>query len=645
MQAMKIDQPGHIPELKHTLPTDPARSACVAGACEVDSDAAIAHGPCDRPSEVLVVDDTPENLSLLAILLEREGYIVRKARNGRAALQQIQIRQPDLILLDIMMPEMDGYSTCEALKSHPDHARIPIIFLSALDGTFDKVRAFTVGAADFINKPFEVEEVLIRVRNQLQLQAKEREVCALNATLEARVRERTQQLQEANRRLLHMAMHDDLTSLPNRTLLLQRIEAALSQVQQDPSRQFAVLFLDCDRFKLVNDSLGHSIGDRLLVAMGQRLQGLLGQDDTLARLGGDEFAMFLASAQTLEAARDVAQAALDSLARPFLIEGRRVFVSTSIGVAVGGNHYHQAEHLLRDADIAMYRAKASGQGRYQIFDPPMHAQILDRLHLETDLRRAANMGAIIPFYQPLVCLKTNRVAGFEVLARWHHPQRGWIRPDIFVEIAEEIGILRQIDAAMLAAACRDLRSWRSRGSAAAEMFISVNLSPREFASPDVVERICDPIAAAGVPYHCIKLEITERCPVDDHEAVALLLAAFREKGIQICLDDFGTGYSSLSYLSQLPIDVVKIDRSCTVTLNANDARRSLAGAIATLANTLQMKVVAEGVETEMQVQQLRNLDCHFGQGYVFAKPMAASEAEALLLNQPSWDTLGMGNGS
>ena len=596
----------------------------------------------DRLPDILVVDDTPENLSLLAILLEREGYTVRKARNGRAALQQIQVRPPDLILLDIMMPEMDGYSTCEALKSHPAHTQIPVIFLSALDGTFDKVRAFTVGAADFINKPFEVEEVMIRVRNQLQLQAKEREIFALNATLEGRVRERTQQLQKANQRLLYMAMHDELTALPNRTLLLQRLEAALLQVQADPTHQFTVLFLDCDRFKLINDSLGHSIGDLLLVAMGQRLQRLLGTDDVLARLGGDEFAVFLDSARNLEAARAVAEDALACLAQPFSIEGREVFVSTSIGVAIGGNHYHQAEHLLRDADIAMYRAKALGQGRYQVFDPPMHAQILDRLHLETDLRRATELREIVPFYQPLVCLKTNRVAGFEVLARWHHPDRGWIPPDVFIEIAEEIGILRQIDASILAAACRDLHGWQVRGSASEQTFISVNLSPREFACVDVVERICTTIERSGVPFSCIKLEITERCPVDDREAVALLLAAFREKGIQVCLDDFGTGYSSLSYLSQLPIDVVKIDRSCTATLDLGDARRSLAGAIATLAKTLDMKIVAEGVETAKQVQQLRTLGCHFGQGYVYAKPMPVEAAEAMLAEQPAWDELGDG---
>jgi diguanylate cyclase (GGDEF)-like protein len=586
--------------------------------------------------DIFVVDDTPENLRLLSTMLINQGYNVRKAINGQMALKAVQTVVPDLILLDIMMPEMDGYEVCQHLKANQLTAKIPVIFLSALSDVFDKVKAFEVGGVDYITKPFQFEEVVVRVQNQLELKAAEKEICQLNAQLEERVKERTQQLEIANAQLLEMALHDALTGLPNRTLFMERLQQALNRASSDSVYQFAVLFLDCDRFKVINDSLGHLIGDELLIAIARRLEASLSQSDTLARLGGDEFAILLTEVKEVSSAAFVANQILESLSHPFQLKGHEVFINASIGIAPGNFNYNQPEHLLRDADTAMYRAKTLGKGQYQIFDPAMHDAALQLLHLETELRRAIIQQEFIVHYQPIVDLNTGRIAGFEALVRWHHPQRGMVSPNAFIPVAEETGLIIPIGNWVLRQACHQLRLWQKEKLKGIPLFMSVNLSVRQFAQPDLIEQIDLILEETQLKSQSLKLEITESAIMDNANSAAVILQKLRERSIQLSIDDFGTGYSSLSYLHSFPINTLKVDRSFVRRIDGNPKNLGLIPAIMSIAQTMGMSVIAEGIETSQQLAQLRNLGCGFGQGYLFSKPMDAERAMDLIASNIQW---------
>ena len=580
--------------------------------------------------DILIVDDTLENLRLLSTMLIKQGYNVRKAINGKMALTAVQTVVPDLILLDIMMPEMDGYEVCQRLKANQQTAKIPVIFLSALNEVFDKVKAFEVGAVDYISKPFQFEEVLVRVQNQMALKSAQREILKLNTELEEKVKERTQQLEFANARLLKMALYDSLTGLPNRALFLERLEQALNRAKADSVYQFAVLFLDCDRFKVVNDSLGHLVGDELLIAVARRLEASLSQKDTLSRLGGDEFAILLTDIQDLNYTTFVADGILESLSFPFQLQGHEVFISASIGIALGNSSVHQPEHLLRDADTAMYRAKALGKGQYHIFAPAMHDAALQLLHLESNLRKAINQQEFIVHYQPIIDLSDGKIAGFEALVRWQHPQYGMISPQSFIPIAEETGLIIPIDRWVLQQACHQLRLWHQEKLTDYPLFISVNLSARQFAQLDLIDQIDQILTETQLNPQCLKLEITESAIMDNVNFAAVILQKLRERSIGLSIDDFGTGYSSLSYMHSFPVSSLKIDRSFVQRLDGNPENLGLIPAIISIAKTMGMSAIAEGIETTQQLNQLKTLGCDFGQGYLFSKPVEAQRATELI---------------
>lgn len=589
-----------------------------------------------KTEDILIVDDTLDNLHLLSRMLTRQGYNVRKALNGSMALTAAQTVVPDLILLDIMMPEMDGYEVCQRLKADPNTAEIPIIFLSALDDVLDKVKGFQVGGVDYITKPFQFEEVLARVQNQLALRAAEQQIRLLNTVLEQRVRERTQQLEEANAKLLEMALHDALTGLPNRALLMTDLNRAIQKAKADPNYQFAVLFLDCDRFKVVNDSLGHLVGDELLVKIAQRLNQSLELPSTLARLGGDEFAILLLEMSHSHQAVQLADRILESFSKPFHLQRHEVFINASIGVVMGHSQYDEPEYLLRDADTAMYRAKALGKGQYHIFDPALHAAALERLQLETDLRRGIEQQELIVHYQPIIDLKIGQIAGFEALVRWCHPQRGLVSPGVFIPIAEETGLITPIGNWVLSEACSQLQTWRKQGYVDPSLFVSVNLSVKQFAQPNLLDQIDQALDYSQLNPELLKLEITESAIMDNHKHVATILEDLRKRKIQISIDDFGTGYSSLSYLHSFPVDSLKVDKSFVQRLNSSSENIGLIPVIVSLAKTMNMAVIAEGIETLEQLTQLRELNCGFGQGYLFSKPLPAEQLVDLISSTPQW---------
>ncbi len=588
------------------------------------------------PVDVLVVDDTPENLRLLSKMLSQEGFYVRKAINGSMALTAVEARLPDLILLDIMMPEMDGYEVCQRIKANPTTQDIPIIFLSALDDAMDKVKAFEVGGADYVTKPFQIQEVMARINHHLALKLANQEIRQLNAHLEQRVHERTQQLEIAHAQLLKLALSDSLTGLPNRAALIERLELCLHRASMDDTYRFALLILDCDRFKIINDSLGHELGDQLLIEMAQRLQKLLTRSDVLARLGGDEFVILLTNPHDAGNAAEFANKVLDIFVQSFTLQEQQIFINASIGIVIGDVTYEKPEHVLRDADTAMYHAKAAGKAQYRVFERTMHDSALRFLKLETDLRRAIQAREFILHYQPIICLQTGRIVSVEALIRWNHPTRGTVSPVEFIPIAEETGLIHPIGLLALQEACSRLRSWQTHEFVDPHFSISVNLSARQFAQPNLTDRVYEILNETQLDPRCLKLEITESAIMGNPNSAANILHHFRRRNIQLSMDDFGTGYSSLSYLHSFPMDNLKIDRSFVQNLDGISSKPGLVPIIVSIAKTMNMSVIAEGVETTKQLECLRSLHCDYGQGYLFSKPLEETQLLDLIAEDPHW---------
>ncbi|HET8630943.1 MAG TPA: EAL domain-containing protein, partial [Thermomicrobiales bacterium] len=429
--------------------------------------------------------------------------------------------------------------------------------------------------------------------------------------------------------LAHQANHDALTGLPNRALFLDRLAQALRHARRRPGYRFAVLYLDLDRFKTINDSLGHAAGDALLAAMARRLEGCLRAGDTVARLGGDEFAVLLDDLEGGAVATEVAERLIAASQQPFVLAGHEVYTAASVGVVLGPDAYRQTEEVLRDADTAMYRAKAAGKGRHAVFAPAMHAHALAILQLEHDLRRALAQEEFRLHYQPIVALATGRLRGFEALVRWQHPARGLVSPGAFIPVAEETGLIVPLGWWVLEAACRQARAWQG-AYPDAPLTMSVNLSARQLTQPDLVERVARALAASGLPGARLRLELTESAIMENAVVAAGVLARLRELGVQLAVDDFGTGYSSLAYLKRFPLDTLKVDKAFVDGLGTDPNDTAIVRAIVSLAHTLGLEVTAEGVETAEQIAQLRALGCGLAQGYHFGQPLAAEAAEALL---------------
>ncbi len=434
--------------------------------------------------------------------------------------------------------------------------------------------------------------------------------------------------------LAHQAFHDPLTDLPNRSLFLDRLSHALKRSKRRGDK-VAVLFMDLDNFKVTNDSLGHEVGDDLLIEVAGRLSGCLRPTDTAARLGGDEFVILLEDIEDTNEANRVAKRIAETLRLPLYIEGHELLVTTSIGIAFGGSDENLPGSLLRNADLAMYRAKEAGKNSQAMFESGMNVRALERLQLEEDLRRALEREEFRVYYQPEVSLEDGRIMGFEALVRWEHPERGLVSPQEFIPVAEETGLIVPLGQWVLEEACRQAREWQERytGFADPSPAISVNLSARQFKQPGLADSIAEVLRKNGLEPRCLILEITESMMVTDVDSAIITLRELRELGVKIAIDDFGTGYSSLAYLKRFPVDYLKIDRSFVDGLGRDPTDKGLVSAAITLAHYLGLEAVAEGVETAEQLEHLRELGCKLAQGYYFWKPSPGETASEILAAQ------------
>lgn len=445
-------------------------------------------------------------------------------------------------------------------------------------------------------------------------------------------------LKESHENFRHAAYHDALTGLPNRNYFIDTLKGLLQESRERSEVNFAVLFLDLKNFKTINDSLGHSLGDRLIKNVGKRLSGMVREEDMVGRFGGDKFGIILTDLIN----RDEATAFADRLARrvaePYTLDGRQVFTSAKIGIAYGNSKYPEAEDILRDADIAMYYAKENADN-YVIFDQKMHIRAVTRLQLETDLRFAIERNEFELYYQPIIGLDTAQLVGFEALVRWNHPQRGLVPPNEFIPIAENTGLIIPMTVQILHGACSQIVTWQKQSTGASPLSIAVNLSGKHFGHPALVDQINAVIAQTGIHPSSLKLELTESAVMENAETAILMLQQIKETGVQISIDDFGTGYSSLSYLHRFPIDLLKVDRSFVGAMEENSENGEIVRTVIALAKALGLKVVAEGIESIHQFHQLRILGCEYGQGYLFSKPLPVADISRLLADNTRWQSI------
>lgn len=701
-----------------------------------------------RSANILVVDDTPENLGVIVDQLEEQGFRVAVAQDGEEAIRRAQRILPDLILLDVMLPGIDGFETCRRLKADELTRDTPVVFMTALTDSADKIKGFVAGGVDYVTKPFEAQEVLARVKTHLCLHAMQRAIGQQNRQLqheiairqqaeaalrESEARYRTlvelspdaimieqegrivfangaasrlfgadrpeallgralltlvppsrraeaalamhdlaqgtdshvveeqalrldestvdvavtrlpfhhqgrpaiqvvaRDISESKRlqtQLKHLATHDALTGLPNRVLLMDRLSQALAYARRNHQR-FMVALIDLDRFKWVNDSMGHEAGDKLLRAVSERILDCLRQSDTVARIGGDEFVVLFQNSDHLEQAVLALNRIVSRVSEPVVIDGgREIDISCSVGCSSFPDDGLDAEDLLRAADAAMYQAKQSGRNNLQIFNSDLRGRAEQRACLEADLRNALERAEFFLHYQPKVSLVTGAIVGVEALLRWKHPTRGVVLPSRFIPVAEETGLIIPIGEWVLLEACLQNKAWQAKG--ARPVRVAVNLSAKQLGRPGLLEMLKGCLDVSGLAPEYLELELTESTSMDNPETTIPLLRQIKDLGVSLAIDDFGTGYSNLQYLTRLPIDRIKLDGSFVREVTSNPGQLAIVEATIVMAHRLEIRVVAEMAETEGQVALLRELGCDEVQGHFFARAMPAQECAALL---------------
>jgi len=569
---------------------------------EINAVHAEAPGGGDDMPQVLVVDDDRSTRSTLRHTLQRDGFRVEEAADGEQALAMLAHFRPDVILMDAMMPVMDGFTACARMQELPNGGDVPVLMITALQDNSSVERAFAAGASDYIPKPIHYAVLSQRVRRIIEAN-------------------------RAEKRIRHLAYNDVLTNLPNRTLFFEQLGKSIDQARA-AGQQLAVLFMDLDRFKYVNDNLGHHVGDRLLQAVAKRVRAAVRSDDSVARLGGDEFTVVLNELDNPAAAASAAHNIVRMLSAPFPIDGHDIFVTASVGIAMYPHDGSDVASLVKHADSAMYRAKRTNSG-FQFYEASMEHSISEHVRLESDLRRAMEQqDQLEVHYQPQASLVSGRIIGMEALVRWRHPTRGMISPVDFIPLAEETGLIKPLGDWVLRTACTQLQQFIRAGLP--PLRVAVNLSVRQLLQKDFTASVEAVLADTGLAPELLELEITESTLMENAEDTLAALHRLHTLGVRLSIDDFGTGYSSLSYLKRFPVDIIKIDRSFVrdVPQDADDA--AIISAIIALAHSLRLEVVAEGVETPSQLEFLRGRHCDLMQGYHLSPAIPAEQFAALI---------------
>jgi diguanylate cyclase (GGDEF)-like protein len=554
---------------------------------------------------LLVVDDDETNRDMLSRRLARRGYTVDVAEDAARALEKIKAAQYDLVLLDQMMPGMSGLDLLQLLRATYSASDLPVIMVTAIDQTQTVVEALQGGANDYLVKPVDMPVVAARIEAQLARSRVDREIREAAKTC------------------------DGLTGLGNRVMLLDRL-AAMNAAREGCG---AILLLDLDGFKVVNDSFGHVAGDGILREVASRLKQVAGESGlpcSVARTGGDEFGIVVERLPEPQAAERLAYGVLDRIRGPFRIGAREIAISASLGIMIAEWVSVTPEDLLRDANLAMYRAKDLGKNRWQMFQQALRERALTRMNIVQDLRHAIERGQLFAAYQAKVDLRTRAVTGFEALARWRHPERGLVLPATFIPLAEETGLIIQIGEWMLDEACGQLEKWQTQFRIAPPLTVSVNLSVKQLSDPHLVEHVRAALARTGIAHGSLRLELTESALMTDLETSRGVLAEMQALGVGLKLDDFGTGYSSFSYLGSLHFNSLKIDQSFVAKMGSDAESNAIVDSIIRLAHALDMTVVAEGIEKPEQAEVLSRLGCDAGQGYYFSRPVEAARAEEQL---------------
>ena len=625
-------------------------------------------------ASILIVDDKQANVLLLERMLHGAGYTrITATLDPRAVCELHREHRYNLILLDLQMPGMDGFEVMEQLKRLDPAGFLPVLVITAQPE--HKLRALKLGARDFISKPFDLPEMLTRIHNLLEVQLLHQETQRHGQVLEQTVQElrvaesglrvseaalqlekaalddHALQLQQANEHLViatiaahelaeeveqakvqmaYLAQHDALTGLPNRILLNDRLVQAMALAQRQ-GKLLALMFLDLDRFKYINDSMGHSVGDQLLISVAQRLSGAVRSSDTVCRQGGDEFVILLADVEHAADAALSAQKILTALTVPHRIGQLELHITVSIGISVYPDDGQDVDTLIKSADTAMYHAKENGRNNFQFFEPDMNLMVVERHAIESGLRRALERHELVLHYQPKINLGTGSISGVEALVRWQHPQRGLMLPEQFIWIAEDCGLIIPIGMWVLREACQQARSWQDAGLP--PVAVAVNISAIQFRHRDFLQHLSSILQDTGLAPHCLELELTESVLMHDANTTISVLNGLKALGVRLAIDDFGTGYSSLSYLKHFQIDTLKIDQSFLrdITHAGSDtADAAIVTAVVCMGKSLNQRVIAEGVETREQMAFLQARGCGEGQGYFFSRPVTAEALSALL---------------
>ncbi len=559
---------------------------------------------------VLIADDDSASRRLLETQLTRWGYDVVVAQDGKEAWDKLQRQDSSMLaVVDWMMPGIDGLEICRRARNRSQDPYFYILLLTAKSGKQDIVQGMEAGADDYLTKPFDADELNARVRAGIRILELQAELVRTRESLRVQ------------------AAHDPLTGLPNRLLFSDRLTQMLAQARRG-NDLLAVAYLDLDGFKLINDTLGHNIGDQVLRMASQRLSSCLRASDTLARVGGDEFTALLPHMSCSEDAVVVSRKILDALSEPFVFGGRDLTISASIGISLYPSDGGDVETLVRNADTAMYRAKEQGKNTCQLYTETLNIAAVERMALQDSMHTGLERNEFLAYYQPRVDIQSGRILGTEALVRWQHPKLGLVSPDHFVPLAEETGLIVPVGEQVLRAACAQNRAWHDQGLG--KPVVAVNVSGRQFEQGDLVGTVMNVLRETGLDPNYLELELTEsiltHSPGRTLESVRELVAA----GVRVSIDDFGTGYSSLSYLKRYPVAAVKIDRTFVSDLTTNPDSAAIAGAAIAMAHSLDLRVVAEGVETLQQLEFLRGVQCDEIQGYFISPPAPADEVSLLL---------------